>query len=594
MKIERLLRFYAVVGISVLSFLAVSCDKDAYLEASGETVAVRIHSLGIQNREAQDFVRSGGRGEKGELAFTSLPMADGHLLEMSLEAGDSELRATNLEVNKTFRVIALRRDNKTYVSHADFTVNSLGTPYTSPDLHVLVNVAHDFICISYNNTSPIPALSGTVGQVLSDLAIPADGRDLLYDRMENQAFANDAEASLSFVLRHQLSKVKVIIDCTYNSWEIGALTGANAIRVAPIYNAATMKYADGTITKGTAATNQYFASWTAGANNYTQTSEELSLFTNGEAISVILPANSLTINSVARPTTLQTLTFPIITALAQGGRYILRVRFRSPMFANSNIYWVATDASNGCLAFDPYVDPASSEYATKKTEQQKQGVGFKWGSLVGVSVPGFAGVREIAWNDTASIYVPTSPTVWARTTVTAAVAGSKWSGTGYDGIPYVQDNGGPVFDRENNYLTTLGTADNALYKGDICKYLDNSYRMPYSNEFGPNNGAWKDWTGIPHYAFNPINEVATQIDGQTLLPPPRGASMRINDMHFPALGLRIDGGNVKWVGTMLQYWSSSPSSATEGNCLSAHLQACVPGIQHDRRESMAVRCVLAD
>jgi hypothetical protein len=585
MRIEKLLGFYAAVGIAALSFLMVSCEKEERVAESGERVAVRIYSLGIQNREAQDFVRSGGRGKKGELAFTSLPMADGHLLEMSLEAGDSELRAINLEENKTFRVIALRSDDKTYVSHADFTVNSAGTAYSSPDLHVLVNVAHDFICVSYNNTSPLPSLTCTVGQVLGDLAIPADGTDLLYDRMENQTFANDAEASLSFVLRHQLSKVKVIIDCTYNSWAIGALTDANAIRVAPIYNAATMKYADGTITKGTAATDQYFETWTAGANNYTQTSEEQKIFTNDEAISVVIPANALTIDNVALPSA-QTVSFPIV-ALPRGSSYVLRVKIRKVMFANSHIYWVTTSGNSGYLMFDPYIDPTSAEYATNKTQQQKQGVGFKWGSLIGVSMPGLG--YQMAWNDTASIYVPTSSTAWTRTTVTAAKSGNKWSGTGYAGIPYVQDNGGPVFGRENHYLTTLGAADNALYKGDICKYLNIDYRMGYGSEFGPSAAAWTGWTGLGNYNGN--YSVVSEIDGQTLLP---SITLRMNDMYFPASGYRIEDGNLYSVGRYLYAWQSSAGSATDGMNVAAHYQGLGPSGNGPRQYCMPVRCVLAD
>jgi hypothetical protein len=585
---ENILKFYALVGVVIVSFLAVSCDKDEHLAESGERVTVRIHSLGIQNREAQDFVRSGVRGEKGELAFTSLPLADGRLLEMSLESEDfSELRATNLEVNKTFRVIALRRDNKTYVSHADFAVNSSGTAYASPDLHVLVNVAHDFICVSYNNTSPLPSLTCTVGQVLGNLAIPADGKDLLYDRMENQTFANDAEASLSFVLRHQLSKVKVVIDCTYNSWEIDDLTDANGIRVAPIYNAATLKYADGAITKGAATTDQYFETWTAGANNYTQTSEEQKIFTNDEAISVVIPANALTIDNAALPSAQQTVSFPIV-ALPRGSNYVLRVKVRKVKFANSNIYWITTSGNNGRLTFDPYIDPTSSEYASNKTQQQKQGVGFKWGSLIGVSMPGL-GYRLIAWNDTASIYVPTSSTAWTRTTVTAARSGNKWSGTGYAGIPYVQDNGGPVFGRENNYLTTLGADANALYKGDICKYLNIDYRMGYGSEFGPNAAAWTGWTGLGNYTA--YYAAVSEIDGQTLLP---SITMGMNDMYFTASGYRIEDGNLYCVGTYLYAWQSSAGSATDGMTVAAHYFGFDPSGNGPRQYCMPVRCVLAD
>jgi hypothetical protein len=288
------------------------------------------------------------------------------------------------------------------------------------------------------------------------------------------------------------------------------------------------------------------------------------VFTNGEAVSVVIPANALTIAGKSLPNVDTAVTFPIVTDLVSGGHYLLRVKFRSAMFANSNIYWVTTSGDNGYLKFDPHIDPSSTAYntAANRQQQQKQGVLFRYGSLVGISAPGVINERYVSWAGTEPIYVPTSPTTGVRMTVGTAVSGGKWTGTGYSGIPYVASAPAP-YGREVNGLATLGSTDYAAYKGDICKYLSNGdYRMCTAIEFGAETSAWdiimKNAQLYASYTFT------TTADGQTLLPPPHnGSTKKVNDMWFPASGSRSADGTQNYVTATAYYWTGSALSATD-------------------------------
>jgi hypothetical protein len=290
-------------------------------------------------------------------------------------------------------------------------------------------------------------------------------------------------------------------------------------------------------------------------------------------------------------------TFPVATALAKGGKYVLHVKFRSAMFANSNIYWVTTSGDDGYLKFDPYIDPLSTAYNTtaNREQQQKQGVLFKYGSLIGISAPGVIGALGAPWAGTEPIYVPTSPTTGVRMTVGTAVSSGKWSGTGYSGIPYVASAPAP-YGREVNGLATLGSADYAAYKGDICKYLSNGdYRMCTANEFGVNFSAWDGFGAMPYSGTYASYTFTTTEDGQTLLPSPRGATRKVNDMWFPASGHRVGTSNPPgqkvYVTCAAYYWTGAALSTTApvGEAFSSGLY--ITDLSDQPLSAFSVRCV---
>jgi hypothetical protein len=284
---------------------------------------------------------------------------------------------------------------------------------------------------------------------------------------------------------------------------------------------------------------------------------------------------------------------PQFPALTGGKSYVLTVRFKAAKFANSNIYW------NGSrLTFDPYVALDDATYASKKTQQQKQGVVFKWGSLIGFSAPGKAGLHEYPWSSDSTIYVPNSPaspltnhSSWYRTTP-AASGLSLWGGTSYSHIPYVQDAGLSPYGRTNNYLNALinSASHISAYTGDICHYLNENYRMPVNNEFGT-NAAWN--VSIPAG----IN-LETKIFGQDTIPVAHCATFKVHDMLFPVSGSRHgDDGRVYDVGEAARLWSSSSYHDTY-NGYSCYASFGSGGVsilnQYYRRFGFTVRCILRE
>jgi hypothetical protein len=266
-----------------------------------------------------------------------------------------------------------------------------------------------------------------------------------------------------------------------------------------------------------------------------------------------------------------------------------------PKFAASNIYWNGTR-----LTFDPYSATANL------SSEQKQGVMFKWGSLIGIAAAGKANSQFVSWNNDSTIYVPTSPsspitghTAWTKTTTTAAQ--SVWTSSGYAGIPYVDATVtiGSSTDRDNNYLTTLHSSTSAAaYKGDICYYLNSAYRMPTGAECPmPEFMYWIPDLTIPD--SKPSNSVATAIDGQTPIPvsgnhgrfltTPTTSS---SGLWFPASGSRLNTGHLGNVGTTGRYWCSSGGGTTTSWYIFFSGITVGPVYSGDRLFSCAVRCVL--
>jgi hypothetical protein len=157
-------------------------------------------------------------------------------------------------------------------------------------------------------------------------------------------------------------------------------------------------------------------------------------------------------------------------------------------FAGSNIYW---DAVNERLTFDDVVD----DY-TDAPNRTKQGLFFKWGSLIGISPLG------TPFSDDTKIYAPIGATGEYEVTSPSALydpdpiptTPREWWDliepylTSIAFIPNVDDL------RLSGYATYLNsvTANLAAYKGDICAYLSGrdgipagEWRLPTNAEFEP-------------------------------------------------------------------------------------------------------------
>jgi hypothetical protein len=203
--------------IAALTLIFTSCDRKEELpdnEPSDGYVAVRIRSISV----AEDGSEALGRSfSQREPEIVTGPVGDGMLLEMSVKQDDSPLRERLLLGDgKIFRVIAVEHGTSKYYSHGDFTVGASG-PVN--DFHVKIGQKYDYICLSLNSETDLPSsTSYAVGDALSSLSYDNDV-DLLWCKIEDNDPVTAAGVDLDITLKHQLTKLKVKLDCSYNEWK---------------------------------------------------------------------------------------------------------------------------------------------------------------------------------------------------------------------------------------------------------------------------------------------------------------------------------------------------------------------------------------
>jgi hypothetical protein len=543
------------VAAGLLLILAVFCDRHNEFteDASGKMIAVHVSILGVREGPSEEIMRSAS-GSPKTIAEALKPIGNGMLLDMSLEEDEwPSLRATtqNLEVNKLFRVIAVNTSDGRCVSYGDYKITAAGVELTGGGLHVPANVSHDFICISYNSTTLGFGGGYSEGATVADLAVPTDGRDLLYDSALGKTFSNAASATLSFTLIHKLSKVTLVVDGTYNGFNITAIA-SNKIHLSPSYSNAKINLRTGVIAAGSTGGYQYFT-WPSSMSAAQTQSSTRAVYTSNGTISVSVLAGAVTINGTGRPSAEQTISFPTAVTLATGYNYTLRVKMRVPKFAGSNIYW-----NGSALVFDGYGSTGN---------QGVQGVFFKWGSLWGISPGQTAG----AGNNGADF---TNATPVYKTTGKSTVA--SWAD-----IPYWDS--GDVIDNTKY----------ASYKGDICEYLNSGYRLPKSEEFGTLvNTVLLGWS----WGGNKDGVTGTwSDDGRTAI---MGGSYNgryvmnsVLGITLPASGYRMEDGFLYRVSATGNYWDSTGYSDCCGFYI--YFSGDVLGTSPNYRYSAgSVRCVM--
>ncbi|TWV14417.1 DUF4906 domain-containing protein [Bacteroidaceae bacterium HV4-6-C5C] len=260
-----------------------------------------------------------------------------------------------------------------------------------------------------------------------------------------------------------------------------------------------------------------------------------------------------------------------------------RIIFKKLVWAGSNIYW------NGSkLTFDPSpvnpANPTTQELANMK----KQGVAFRWGSLVGISL--------------STTYVTYTPTYNS-----AVPANSTWStgSNAYTNIAYITDNvlnGG----QNNTFLNDVAQntdANYAAYKGDICQYLSKtgtvsgSWRMPTSKEFNPGgviDNASVAWTtsSTPWAKFGSFAVESSNAQGTTQLSSGGKYMINGNSSSFPAPGYRnYTDGTLYVVGSYGYYWSCSGNGSTSAYYFYFYDNDLLPAMASSRQYGFAIRCV---
>lgn len=262
-----------------------------------------------------------------------------------------------------------------------------------------------------------------------------------------------------------------------------------------------------------------------------------------------------------------------------------RITYRKSIWAGSNIYWDGTK-----LTFDTEETTANNK---------KQGVFFKWGSLIGISPNGTDG-SAFDNNSSARLYIPPSGgtlnngSSWTDTTTGSSIT---WTN-----IPYMDPTDATI---NLNDISQNTTANYATYKGDICQYLSKtgavsgSWRMPTIMEFNTTNTGIKEPTGWrttgtttwEQYGSYPSTPSSGDANGQS--PMSWGATYTYNGSgtSFPASGYRNTSGVLYSIGQKGSYWSSSAGSVTNGFHLYFYSDDVYPENNDPRQNGIVVRCV---
>jgi hypothetical protein len=234
--------------------------------------------------------------------------------------------------------------------------------------------------------------------------------------------------------------------------------------------------------------------------------------------------------------------------LEEGKQYTLTIDLkRTLVWAGSNGYW------NGALTFDA---PGAGDAA-----QKKQGVLFKWGSLVGISG---AGEEEYPYEN---VY-GTQTTVYTPYAITGSSYG--WDSSLHPawediiseefsimGETYLSD------DARNNGYNPSGEYWSKK-KGDICRFISENgfgpggatdkYRMPTRSELGQKDTYTIGSDGWTRYPTGTWYSVGTDADGSIQMG--NYVSNSYSGIILPASGLRGPStGELALVAESGYYWS---------------------------------------
>jgi hypothetical protein len=500
---------------TVLSLFIASCENNNGVdnnELSGQKVPVRIRSLSVAENDSEALTRSSLQKEPETILK---PIGNGMMVEMNVKREESSLRGlVNLASGTHFRVIAVNKGTSTYYSHGDFVQGTGISPLT--DFHVRVGVAYDYICISYNNAT-LPSASYTVGSNLSTSLSVNNTQDLLWCRIEGSTVTS-AGVELDIKLNQKLAKVKVAIDCGYNQWKIKSI-GANKVNIKAIPLNCTINWITGALT-GTANNQSFSFSTPSTPYPLTLTSNELRIIPTTSNVDVNILTGAVARDGLAAiPLADTPITFA--TTLGAGYTYTITVRFRSTIWAESNIYWNGT-----AMKFD----------TTDEGNQGIQGLYFKWGSLIGISPTPVGN-----FDNNTPVYKAgqSTPSHYAN----------------WDDIPYMSDL----------YVVNIDGYDLPSLTGDICTYINNTWRMPKVGEFGTTFTTWaanqEGWEKGGTFGTSATLYDNLEADGTTVIingasPYDRGYAKNISmGVILPASGGRqVSDHSVVNVGTIGNYW----------------------------------------
>ena len=595
-----------------ITFLLSSCTEEIISagdkpKGSGKMVEVKFamnsSSIGapetVTTRNARDM----------QPETVEVPLGDNLFMFATLDIDRNiKLRAaTELLVPKVkVRIVAYKNgSNKESDGYAEYTVNASGE-LTGGSLQVEEGQYYRFVAYSDNSTN-------------TSLAWPAHGEivvvqcvtDLLWG--ESGMIEIDASTTVHITMQHKFSQVSFVAstednphnptppsnDIPYTSPNIQRIDG---LTLSPGYSV-KLTVKDGTLSWA----KDEFRSWHYGSwstyGNTTVSCSPGTIYTDGKD-SVVVKIDSLRLSGYTKPFTKLVAKFD--KKLLPGVSYIFYLHFKKGvMWAGSNIYW-----NGSYLTFSDYQDRSREGY---------QGVFFKWGSLVGIQPCRTSGSPSSTPNfSDAYIYVPAYNA--------ADPINSSWSASTQSDWSYILPvtNSSDNTDRDDKYLTKMGSANYLALKGDICQYLGDTgkgpkgYRMPTSNEMGNTVGYWSeanpghvaggwmrvgadaDFFNITDYQPNNTNvpsQAGRWENKKDALSGPSGA--KHNGAFFPTSGWRNTLGVLAHVGVYGYYWSSTigGNDSPGGLYRAFNLEISATGLKPAEflggvRESTALSCAM--
>jgi hypothetical protein len=524
-------RIGAVMGLAGLVLLFSSCEKEiADGHSEGKVpVIFTINNADYAAGEAE--IRGFGAREPETKV---IPLGDDLYLYATLKEAD-ELRGQEepLVANQRVFLEAYTPGGTTPIATAKYTYIG-GKLVADDDAPLGVEAGtYDFIAYSFYKSDEDPA-TASVDPI----------KDLVWGRQANRTIgtASDAARTVTIKMAHKLARAKV-------NMKVSGISGATITALNVQLEGGkrvTLTKHNGNVSPVADVTQTF--SWSALSVSEVSGIAR-TVYPVGSPAKITIVGMTMRIGATNYTISNQPIEFS--TALNVGTSYVLEVNLKHTRWAGSNIYW-----DGARMTFD----------VTHTNTKYYQGVGFFWGSLVGIS-PMTAATNNI------TLYLPTGGGNWNPAPTT--VGSSAWGSFG--SIPYTTATSATNATSENFlYNQTLST-----YTGDICKYIDPAWRMPNADEFGSasNYSSWNNGTTSSNAA---------------------GTGMVTAGRTYTAGSVFLPGGGYQSAGAALEanmlgaYWSGSAYNSTNGRCLTFGSSDIFPSNYKTRLMALFVRCIKAN
>jgi hypothetical protein len=538
----------SVLLLCGLILLFSSCDKEipGGSPSSGEPFEVRFVLNGNAYGDPAP-VRSSATHSMPEETVV-IPLKGTLYLYAALEEVPEPATRANVALAEgvKVRVVAYRKSTMTVEGTDEYTVrNGELTPENAGIS--LSDGEYTFVVYSYNSpTSPPYAERITV----------APDMDLLWGSATQRVQASKKEVTIA--MEHLFSLITV--ECSSAQLPNQLTIGDVAAEITP-GNEVSLQIANGAITKG-ATYSQILQGWT-GFNSQYVTSAPRTVFTDGAQTTKVV-INRITVDGVR----FYNITAGFTKTLERGKSYRFYINLKRTVWAGSNIYW---SRGKSQLTFAGWNTPVE--------DQMRQGVFFKWGSLVGISPSWNNGL--FGFSSAVPVYLPTPD-------------GSKWEQKAFshwDDIQYIKKMF-PFYGATGKHLYNEPMT---RFTGDICKALQGkgapsgNWRMPTASEMGTKSGdTWSenvDWEKVHGSDFSRWSN--TQTDGQSLVK----SGGDFHGVRFPASGYRDGNGMLMLSGEGGYYWTSSGFSDSDGYCQMFSASKIHSYYNAPRQGAFPVRCI---